>query len=142
MAGDVVNWTFYLASTFVVYWQFCAPKSATAPSAKPLCGSLKKDDTKPKNHLDNHPTLNYEGWNFSGTTSSISKKQFNHWLGDKQTIWALRFKPNFSEIDLTWLFLKIDFKAVFTDKSGFSNRQEINAKYLALNLKSKISVFF
>ena len=36
MAGDVVNWTFYLASTFVVYWQFCAPKSATAPSAKPL----------------------------------------------------------------------------------------------------------
>ena len=36
MAGDVVNWTFYLASTFVVYWQFSAPKSATAPSAKTL----------------------------------------------------------------------------------------------------------
>ena len=36
MAGEVVNWTFYLASTFVVYWQFCAPKSATAPSAKTL----------------------------------------------------------------------------------------------------------
>ena len=42
MAGDVVNWTFYLASTFVVYWQFCAPKSATAPSAKTLGAS--KDD--------------------------------------------------------------------------------------------------
>jgi len=40
MAGNVVNWTFYLASTFVVYWQFSAPKSATAPSAKPLGASL------------------------------------------------------------------------------------------------------
>ena len=49
MAGDVVNWTFYLASTFVVYWQFCAPKSATAPSAKPLCAiERSKPDKKPK----------------------------------------------------------------------------------------------
>ena len=40
MAGDVVNWTFYHASTFVVYWQFCAPKSATALSAKTLASWL------------------------------------------------------------------------------------------------------
>ena len=32
-------------------------------------------------------------------------------------------------------------KAVFTDKSGFSNTQEINAKYLALILKSKNKCF-
>jgi len=25
MAGDVVKWTFCLASTFVAYWQFCVP---------------------------------------------------------------------------------------------------------------------
>ena len=46
MAGDVVNWTFYLASTFVVYWQFCTPKAATAQSAKTLCLTLKDDSTK------------------------------------------------------------------------------------------------
>ena len=40
MAGEVVNWTFYLASTFVVYWQFSSPKSATAPSANPLAASI------------------------------------------------------------------------------------------------------
>ena len=50
MAGDVVNWTFYLASTFVVYWQFCAPKSATAPSAKPLCDMASKITLRNKLH--------------------------------------------------------------------------------------------
>src|SRR5688572_29298957 len=39
MAGSVVNSTFYLASTFVLYLQFSAPKSATAPSAKTLAVS-------------------------------------------------------------------------------------------------------
>ena len=33
MAGVVVNWTFYLVSTFVVYWKFCVPKFATLPTA-------------------------------------------------------------------------------------------------------------
>lgn len=105
-----------------------------------LCGSLK-DDTKPEKSSWQPPDFELRRMKFFRDNFQHFQKQFTHWLGDKQTIWALRFKPNFSEIDLTWLFLKIDFKAVFTDKSGFSNRQEINAKYLALNLKSKNNCF-
>lgn len=41
MAVDVVNLTFYLASTFEVYRQFCAPNSVTAPRAKTLAAILK-----------------------------------------------------------------------------------------------------
>lgn len=51
MAGEVINWTFYLASTFVVYWQYSAPKSATAPSAKTL-GFIRANDKFKLKHID------------------------------------------------------------------------------------------
>jgi len=83
MAGAVVNWTFYLASTFVVYWQFCAPKSATAPSAKTLPASLDKDTNQ---HYDR------KIWNSNRFDSSI--------------IWTSRFVFHFDQKGINSVFIQ------------------------------------
>jgi hypothetical protein len=47
MADEVVNWTFYLASTFVMYSQVCTPQSAAVPSVK-LLATIISDTSNPK----------------------------------------------------------------------------------------------
>jgi len=46
----VVNWTFYLASTFEVHWQFCALKPIRTQRSKPF-GNMLKEPTYIQAHL-------------------------------------------------------------------------------------------
>ena len=50
MAGDVVNWTFYLASTFVVYWQF----SAVSSDIQNWIGDISVSGEELHNRLEKH----------------------------------------------------------------------------------------
>lgn len=67
-----------------------------------LCGSLK-DDTKPEKSSWQPPDFELRRMKFFRDNFQHFQKQFTHWLGDKQTIWALRFKPNFPKLTLKWI---------------------------------------